>query len=77
MILSIGRVCKKVKGRDAGKYCVVVDKLGKKTVVIDGKGMKRTKCNVFHLEPMPVTIDITKNDSTETIIRKLEEHGIS
>jgi len=45
--------------------------------VIDGKGMKRTKCNVFHLEPMPVTIDITKNDSTETIIRKLEERGIS
>lgn len=76
MILSIGRVCKKVKGRDAGKYCVVVDRMGK-MVVIDGKGMKRSKCNIFHLEPMPITIDITKSDNKETIVKKLAEAGIN
>ncbi|PKP60692.1 MAG: 50S ribosomal protein L14e [Candidatus Altiarchaeales archaeon HGW-Altiarchaeales-1] len=76
MILSIGRVCKKIKGRDAGKYCVVVDKAGK-TVVVDGKGMKKSKSNIFHLVPMPVTIDITKNDNTETIVKKLAEAGIN
>jgi len=76
MILSIGRVCKKIKGRDAGKYCVVVDKTGK-SIIIDGKGMKRSKCNIFHLVPMPVTIDITKNDNAEAIGKKLAEAGIN
>jgi len=76
MILSIGRVCKKIKGRDAGKYCVVVDKAGK-TVVVDGKGMKKSKSDIFHLVPMPITIDITKNDNTETIVKKLAEAGIN
>ncbi len=76
MILTIGRVCKKVKGKDAGKYCVVVNRTGK-TVVVDGKGMKRRKSNIFHLEPMPVTIDITKNDNKETIVKKLAEAGIN
>jgi len=76
MILSIGRVCKKIKGKDAGKYCAVVNKIGK-MVVIDGKGMKRSKSDIFHLEPMPVTIDITKNDNTEAIVKKLTEAGIN
>ncbi len=73
MILEIGRVCRKVRGKEAGKYCVVVDKPEKRYVLVDGKDVKRKKVSINHLEPLPVILEVKKNDSTETIVKALEK----
>lgn len=75
MILTIGRVCKKISGVEAGSYCVVVDKVGK-DVIIDGKNVKRGKCCIKHLFPLPVVLEITKNQDKETIVKLMEDKGL-
>ena len=65
----------KVRGKDAGKYCVVVDRVDKNFVIIDGKDMKRKKVNSLHLEPLPIILNIKKNSKTETIVKALEKEG--
>ena len=47
-MFDVGRVCLKIAGRDAGKKCVVVEKLEGKYVLIDGM-TRRKKCNTLHL----------------------------
>ena len=61
MILSVGRVCKKVKGRDAGNYCVVIGKLDGNSVLVDGKDVARKKVSIKHLEPLPLNVKIKEN----------------
>jgi len=78
MIMSIGRVCKIVKGKEAGKYCVVVNRLGRRDknfVTIDGAGVKRRKVNTAHLEPLPSVLEIEKNANTEAVISELSKKG--
>ena len=75
MILSTGRVCMLVSGRDAGKYCVVVDRADKNSLIVEGKGIKQGKVNSMHLEPLPKVLDIKKNSKTETILKELEKEG--
>ena len=73
MIMEVGRVCRKLKGRDAGEYCVVVEKVDDAFVVVEGKGMKKTKTSVFQLEPLPSVITVKKGEKTEDIIKALEK----
>jgi large subunit ribosomal protein L14e len=75
MILEIGRVCRKVRGKEAGRYCVVVEKPEKKFVLVDGRDVKRRKVSVNHLEPLPVVLKIKKNAGTETVAKALEKEG--
>jgi large subunit ribosomal protein L14e len=75
MILEVGRVCRKVRGKDAGKYCVVVEKPEKRSVLVDGKGIKRKKVSINHLEPLPVILKLKKNARSETIAKALEKEG--
>ncbi len=56
-MIEVGRICVKIAGRDAGKHCVIVEIVDKKTVVIEGSTRKR-KCNVIHLYPLPEVIDV-------------------
>jgi len=55
MILEKGRICLKLAGREAGKYCVVVEPLDEAFVMITGPKsvtrIKRRKCNIVQLEP--------------------------
>jgi len=76
MIMEVGRVCRKLRGKDAGKYCVIVEKTDKNFVVIEGKGMKRKKTNMQHLEPLPTVLDIKKEDKNHEIVLKLEKENI-
>ncbi len=48
---EVGTVCLKIAGRDAGMKAVVVEKLDKEFVLIDGQ-VRRRKCNIKHLEPL-------------------------
>ncbi len=84
MALETGRVCIKISGREAGKYCVVLkkmeDKKNKSFVLITGPkaltGVKRRRCNVAHLEPLPYVLEISENASDEEIIAAFEKSNL-
>ncbi len=63
---TIGTLCTKTVGRDAGKLCVIIDTLQPPYVMIDGQ-TRRRKCNVEHLELLPKKLDIKKNVSHEEV----------
>jgi len=74
-MLDIGRVCVKVAGREAGKYCVVVDRIDDKFVLIDGD-VRRKRCNISHLEPVDKVIKIKKGADTKTVVELMKKEGI-
>lgn len=69
--LSVGRLCVKLLGREAGKKCVVVDIKDKKAL-IDGQ-VKRRVCNINHLITLPEEIKIKKNATSEEIKKEFEK----
>ena len=66
-VYDIGRVCIKTLGREAGRYCVVVEVIDKNYVLIDGLNVRRRRANYKHLEPISETIDIKKGASHSDI----------
>jgi large subunit ribosomal protein L14e len=79
-MLEIGQVCLKTAGREAGKYCVVIDIIDKDFVMITGPKsitkVKRRKCNIAHLEPVPIKIEIAKNATDEEVIKAYEKADV-
>lgn len=75
-MFSIGRICMKIAGRDAGKYCVVVDNMEEPYVMIDGMTRKK-RCNKKHLEVLSKTVSIKKGADTATIIASLKKEGFA
>jgi large subunit ribosomal protein L14e len=63
---SIGRICIKLAGRDAGKEAVIVEILDNTFVLIDGN-VRRRKCNILHLEPTAKKIEIKEKATHEEI----------
>ena len=78
--LEVGRVCMKIAGRESGKYCVVLKKEGEAFVLITGPriltGIKRRKCNIEHLEPLPHMLEIKEGASDEEILAAYEKAGL-
>ncbi|WP_456482555.1 50S ribosomal protein L14e [Methanopyrus sp.] len=78
--IEVGRICVKTAGREAGRYCVVVDIVDENFVIITGPkdvtGVKRRRCNIKHLEPTPEKIDIDRGASDEEVKEALEEAGL-
>jgi len=74
-MIEIGRVCVKTAGRDSGRFCVVIDKIDDKFVMIAGE-TRRKKCNIKHLEPTKHKIDIKKGAKTEEAMKELIKLGI-
>jgi len=70
-----GRLCLKIAGRDAGKYCVIVDNVDASFVMIDGN-VKRKKCNIKHLEPLDKVLKIKKGASTATVHEAMKKEKI-
>lgn len=75
MLFTVGRVCIKLAGRDAGKYCVIVESVDDNYVMIDGQ-TRRRKCNVLHLDPTNKTVDIKDKASFEEVKTALEAENI-
>ena len=79
-MLSIGRLCVKTAGREAGKHCVIVKKINEKFVMVTGPkevtNVRRRKCNIHHLEPLMIKIDIKPDASDEEIIKVYEKEKI-
>lgn len=74
-MFDIGRICMKIAGRDAGKLCVVIDKIDDNHVLIDGQ-TRRRKCNVTHLELIDKSVEISKNAPNSDVIKALKEINI-
>ena len=75
MLFTVGHVCVKLAGRDAGKFCVIVESIDNNYVVIDGQ-TRRRKCNVLHLDPTKKTVDIKSKASSEDVKKALEAENI-
>ncbi len=79
-MFDIGRVCLKIAGREAGKYCVVVNKIDDNFVLVTGPRsvtkVKRRKCNITHLEPLQEMIKIKADASDHEVIVAYEEASL-
>jgi large subunit ribosomal protein L14e len=81
MVLEIGKVCMKVAGREAGKYCVVLKKLDDTFVLVTGPkeltGVKRRRCNIEHLEPTSYSLKIDPEASDDLVIKAYDAIGLT
>ncbi len=79
-MFGAGRLCVKTAGREAGKHCVIVKKIDEKFVMVTGPrevtNVRRRKCNIHHLEPLMIKIDIKPDASDEEIIKVYEKEKI-
>jgi large subunit ribosomal protein L14e len=70
--MDIGRICLKLKGREADKRCVIVDVIDRNYVMVTGPfdltGVKRRRVNMSHLRPLDEVIEIPRNASDQEII---------
>jgi large subunit ribosomal protein L14e len=78
--METGRVCMKIAGREAGKYCVVVKKMNDAFVEVTGPkiltGVKRRRANIEHLEPLEYVLQINDSASDEDVVAALEKAGL-
>jgi large subunit ribosomal protein L14e len=79
--VDIGRVCKKLTGREAGRYCVIIDSVDDTFIMVTGPrsvtGVKRRKCNILHIEPTNDKLEISKGASDETVATALDKSGLT
>src|SRR3990167_3138106 len=73
---EIGRVYVKTAGRDAGKFCAIVDTLENNFVLVDGQ-VRRKQCNLAHLEPLEKTVDVKKGASHADVVKAFEKIGLA
>ena len=77
-VFEPGRVCVKLAGREAGKYCVVLEVIDENFVLVQGPKVRKRKCNIAHLKALPEKIDIGKEtDVNKLILEKFGEGLIS
>ena len=74
--ISVGRVCVKIAGKDASKYCVVTDVADGNLVEITGPktltGVKRRKCNISHIEPTSDLVKIKAKASDDDVLKAVD-----
>lgn len=78
--LGVGTVCMKVAGRESGAICCVVKPVDKTFVMVTGPklvtGIKRRRCNIEHLEPTEIKLDIKENAADEDIIEAYKKSNV-
>lgn len=83
--LECGRVCLKIAGREAGKYCAVIKPAGKSKeeksfVVVTGPklltGVKRRRCNIEHLEATEHLLEVKEDATDEEVIAAYDKAGL-
>ncbi len=73
-LFTIGRLCLKLAGRDAGRKCVVVELVNDHFVVVDGN-VRRKKVNVKHLEPLAEVLSLKSKASHDEVKTAFEKLG--
>lgn len=78
--LEVGRLCIKIAGREAGRYCVILKNIDSNFVMITGPraltGVKRRKCNIEHLEPTQYLLKIKEDASDKDVIEAYDKMGL-
>jgi len=73
--IEVGRICVKLRGREAGRKCVVVDIIDDNYILVTGPksltGVKRRRVNIRHVEPLDKKVNICKGASDEEVINAL------
>ncbi len=59
-VYDIGRIVVKTRGREAGKYAVIVEVIDKNYLLIDGTNVRRRRVNYNHVEPTTDVINLEK-----------------
>ena len=75
MLYDVGRVCMKIAGREAGRYCIVLENVNDNFVLVDGDVLRK-RCNVAHLEPLNIVLKAEKTSSKPEIIAMLKKEGL-
>ncbi len=80
-LYKVGRVCVKTVGRETGSYCVIVDEMEGRFVVVTGpkhiSNVRRRKCNIRHLEPLEIELPIEKGAEDSAVEKALSEAGLT
>ncbi len=78
--IEVGRLCVKLRGREAGRKCVIVEIVDDNFVVITGpkdvSGVKRRRANINHIEVLDKKISIEPGASDEEVKQALEQAGL-
>ena len=78
--MEVGRVCMKIAGREAGKYCVVLKKIDENFVLVTGPkkltGIKRRRCNIAHLQPLEYKLEIKEEATDKEVVEAFEKAGL-
>jgi large subunit ribosomal protein L14e len=69
--MEIGRVCLKVKGREQGERCVVMDVVDRNFVIVVGPNVKRRRVNMNHIKPLDEAVSLQRNATDEEAIAAL------
>lgn len=76
-VFEPGRVCVKIAGREAGKYCAVLEVIDDNFVVVQGPEVKKRRCNIAHLHALPEKIEVKEGvDINKLILEKFGKTGI-
>ena len=69
--VEVGRVCLKLRGREAGRRCVIVDLVDRNYVLVTGPadltGVRRRRVNVNHLKLLDEKVEIERDASDEEV----------
>lgn len=75
--IEVGRVCIKLKGRESGRRCVIVDIVDRNYVLVTGPeeltGVRRRRVNTDHLDPLDEKIEIRRNATDEEVKAELHK----
>jgi len=75
--MEVGRVCLKLRGREAGGRCVIVNIIDRNYVLVTGPedltGVRRRRINMSHLRPLDEKLDIESNASDEEVKEALQQ----
>ena len=77
MVMKVGCVCTKLVGREAGEVCAIVEVVDRTYVVVTGPKVRRRKCNIKHLEPHALVLDLEKGASDEDVADALKGEGLA
>jgi large subunit ribosomal protein L14e len=69
--MEIGRVFLKVKGREQGERCVVMDVVDRNFVIVVGPNVKRRRVNMNHIKPLDEAVSLQRNATDEEAIAAL------
>lgn len=75
--MDVGRLCVKLRGREAGRQCVIVDIIDRNYVLVTGPpeltGVRRRRINMSHLRPLDERIEIDRGAPDDEVMEILGE----